>query len=91
MGFVPTEDQGYLYVNVQIPFAASMDRTLAVCHQLEDMVLATPGDESCLSHSGHVLRGCDASLSFTAFPAMPENVVGRGQRINGLQKPDLSA
>src|SRR5580658_8832527 len=28
--FLPEEDQGFLYVSVQLPFAASMDRTVAV-------------------------------------------------------------
>jgi HAE1 family hydrophobic/amphiphilic exporter-1 len=36
-----------------------MDRTLAVCKQVEDMVLATPGVESCTTVSGFTL------LSFT--------------------------
>ena len=58
-GFLPEEDQGFLYVNVQLPAAASMDRTLAVCHQVEDMVLSTPGVESCTTVAGFTL------LSFT--------------------------
>ncbi|HEV7926533.1 MAG TPA: efflux RND transporter permease subunit [Verrucomicrobiae bacterium] len=58
-GFLPEEDQGFLYVNVQLPFAASMDRTLAVCHQVEDLVMSTPGVESCTTVAGFTL------LSFT--------------------------
>ena len=58
-GFLPEEDQGYLYVNVQLPFAASMDRTVAVCKQVEDMILSTPGVESCTTVAGFTL------LSFT--------------------------
>src|SRR5436190_241789 len=46
-GFLPEEDQGYLYVNIQLPFAASLERTVAVCNQVENMVLATPGVKSC--------------------------------------------
>ena len=34
-GFVPTEDQGYLFVNVQLPDAASKQRTVAVMKQIE--------------------------------------------------------
>ena len=30
-GFLPEEDQGYMFVQVQLPFAASMERTDAVC------------------------------------------------------------
>ena len=54
-GFLPEEDQGYLFVNVQLPFAASLDRTLAVCQQVEGMVLATPGVKSCTTVAGFSL------------------------------------
>ncbi|MGP8199962.1 MAG: efflux RND transporter permease subunit, partial [Limisphaerales bacterium] len=57
--FLPDEDQGFLYISAQLPFAASMDRTEAVCKQIEDLVLATPGVESCTTVAGFNL------LSFT--------------------------
>ncbi len=57
--FLPEEDQGFLYVSIQLPFAASMDRTVAACKKVEDMVLATPGVESCTTVAGFNL------LSFT--------------------------
>jgi HAE1 family hydrophobic/amphiphilic exporter-1 len=54
-GFLPEEDQGYLYVNVQLPFAASLDRTVAICKKVEEMILATPGVESCTTVAGFSL------------------------------------
>jgi HAE1 family hydrophobic/amphiphilic exporter-1 len=54
-GFLPEEDQGYLYANIQLPFAASLDRTVAVCNQVESMVLATPGVKSCTTVAGFSL------------------------------------
>src|SRR5207247_1516607 len=54
-GFLPEEDQGYLYVNVQLPFAASLERTIAVCHQIESIALATPGVKSCSTVAGFSL------------------------------------
>ena len=57
--FLPEEDQGFLYVGVQLPFAASMERTVAVCKQVEDLILSTPGVESCTTVAGFSL------LSFT--------------------------
>ena len=42
-GFLPEEDQGFLYIGVQLPFAASLERTVAICQQVENIVLATPG------------------------------------------------
>src|SRR5215467_4846163 len=54
-GFLPEEDQGYLYVNIQLPFAASLERTIAVCNQVESMTLATPGVKSVTTVAGFSL------------------------------------
>ena len=42
-GFIPQEDQGYMSLNVQLPPAASMQRTAAVCDQIDAMLKDTPG------------------------------------------------
>src|ERR1043166_7948031 len=42
-GFVPEEDQGYIYANVQLPLAASLDRTAAVNDKLDAIFKAQPG------------------------------------------------
>src|SRR5262249_21615969 len=42
-GFVPGEDQGYLSINVQLPAAASAQRTGAVCDQIDAILKSTPG------------------------------------------------
>jgi hydrophobic/amphiphilic exporter-1 (mainly G- bacteria), HAE1 family len=42
-GFVPDEDQGYFYVNVQLPLAASLERTAAVNDKLDAIFKTTPG------------------------------------------------
>jgi HAE1 family hydrophobic/amphiphilic exporter-1 len=42
-GFLPEEDQGYLYLAVQLPNAASLQRTDAVCRQVEAILAETPG------------------------------------------------
>ena len=42
-GFVPNEDQGYFYVNVQLPLAASLQRTSAANDKLDAILKATPG------------------------------------------------
>src|SRR5206468_907797 len=41
--FMPDEDQGYLYVTMQLPIAASMERTSAAAKQVEDVLAKTPG------------------------------------------------
>jgi HAE1 family hydrophobic/amphiphilic exporter-1 len=42
-GFVPEEDQGYMSLNVTLPPAASLQRTAAVCNQIDAMLKSTPG------------------------------------------------
>jgi len=41
--FLPQEDQGYIYLNVQLPVAASLQRTDEVCKQIEAILKDTPG------------------------------------------------
>jgi HAE1 family hydrophobic/amphiphilic exporter-1 len=41
--FLPEEDQGYMYINVQLPNAASMPRTDAFCRKVEAILSQTPG------------------------------------------------
>jgi HAE1 family hydrophobic/amphiphilic exporter-1 len=43
--FLPEEDQGYLYVGVQLPDAASLQRTDLVCKKIESILGDTPGIE----------------------------------------------
>lgn len=37
-GFIPDEDQGYITINVQLPDAASLVRTDAVCRKVEEIL-----------------------------------------------------
>jgi len=41
--FLPDEDQGYFYVNLQLPKAASLQRTDEVCRKIEKLLSRTPG------------------------------------------------
>jgi HAE1 family hydrophobic/amphiphilic exporter-1 len=45
-GFLPTEDQGYAIVNVQLPDAASLERTRAVVDRLNGILHNEPGVEN---------------------------------------------
>ena len=60
-GFVPEEDQGYFLVNVQLPDAASLERTDLVARQVEDLLVGAPGIESVTTVAGYSLL--TASLS----------------------------
>jgi len=41
--FLPDEDQGYAYINVQLPNGASLERTRAIVDQVDKIILDTPG------------------------------------------------
>jgi HAE1 family hydrophobic/amphiphilic exporter-1 len=41
--FLPDEDQGYFFLNVQLPDAASLQRTDLVCRKVEAILAKTPG------------------------------------------------
>ncbi|MGA2694021.1 MAG: multidrug efflux RND transporter permease subunit, partial [Opitutaceae bacterium] len=53
--FLPEEDQGYLYVGLQLPNASSLQRTSDVMHKLEDVLGNTPGVKSYTSVIGFSL------------------------------------
>jgi len=54
-GFLPIEDQGYCFVNVQLPDAASRQRTEQVLQQLDEIFKETPGVADWVSISGYSL------------------------------------
>jgi len=41
--FLPDEDQGYVFINMQLPNAASLERTAAASRQVEEILANTPG------------------------------------------------
>jgi HAE1 family hydrophobic/amphiphilic exporter-1 len=41
-GFIPEEDMGYFFVNVQLPNAASLQRSDVVAKQIEDIIMEYP-------------------------------------------------
>jgi multidrug efflux pump len=42
-GFIPSQDMGYLLINVQLPDSASLQRTNEMMRQIEQIALRTPG------------------------------------------------
>ena len=54
-GFVSTEDQGYLYANLQLPDSASLQRTSAACKQVEEILLKMPGIQDVTTIAGFSL------------------------------------
>ncbi len=42
-GFIPSQDKGYLIINVQLPDSASLERTVEVMDRIQKLVAETPG------------------------------------------------
>jgi HAE1 family hydrophobic/amphiphilic exporter-1 len=64
--FLPDEDQGYLYINMQLPNSASMERTGAAAKQVEDVLAKTPGVQYTTSVIGFSLLSF-VRTSYNAF------------------------
>jgi HAE1 family hydrophobic/amphiphilic exporter-1 len=64
--FVPDEDQGYFFLNVQLPDAASLQRTDAACRKIEDILSKTDGIEYYNTVGGFSILSF-SSASYTAF------------------------
>jgi HAE1 family hydrophobic/amphiphilic exporter-1 len=64
--FLPDEDQGYLYVNLQLPNAASLQRTDEVARKVESVLSQTPGVQYATSIVGFSLLSL-VRTSYNAF------------------------
>jgi multidrug efflux pump len=60
-GFIPAEDQGYIFVNVQLPDAASLNRTQVVMDKVSDIARQQPGITDMVSIAGFGILGGQAS------------------------------
>lgn len=69
-GFLPEEDQGYIIIAVQLPDAASIDRTREVTDKMNTVLRNTEGVENWFVLGGFsLLDGTAAPNSATAFAA----------------------
>ncbi len=64
--FLPDEDQGYAYINLQLPNGASLERTTAVSADIEKIILSTPGVQSSTAAVGFSLLSF-VRTSYNAF------------------------
>jgi HAE1 family hydrophobic/amphiphilic exporter-1 len=65
-GFLPDEDQGFIFANIQLPNSASLQRTSEVARQAEEIILKTPGVEYCSTVVGYSLLS-QVSNTYSAF------------------------
>ena len=79
-GFIPMQDKGYLLVNVQLPDAASVQRTLGVMSRIEKIIHETKGVKHTVAVSGQsILLGAN-SPNFGAMYVMLDDFHKRSPR-----------
>ena len=66
-GFIPTEDQGYVLLAVQLPDGASLDRTERVVDKITRIAQATPGVQDVIAIGGLSALDNSASLANAAM------------------------
>lgn len=72
-GFIPTEDQGYVLISVQLPDAASQTRTRAVMSEIDQLLRETKGVESWITIGGlSLLDNSSAPNAGTVFASFED-------------------
>ncbi|MDX2080254.1 MAG: multidrug efflux RND transporter permease subunit [Terrimicrobiaceae bacterium] len=83
-GFIPQQDKGYLIANVQLPAAASVERTRLVSAAADEIIRATPGVAHALVINGlSVVSGSNLPNAATIFVILDE--------FSHRKSPELSA
>ena len=83
-GFIPDEDKGYLFVAVELPEGASLQRTDEILKQVEGIVCNTPGVRSAVGLAGYNI------LNSLNFPNAAMMFVGL-ENWEERKKPELHA
>jgi multidrug efflux pump len=86
--FIPTEDKGYFAVALQLPDAASLQRTREVVKRVEGFLRAEPSVVNIVGFAGlDVLTRTNQTNSATIFILLkPWDERGRGQTIDDITK-----
>ena len=72
-GFLPDEDQGYVFAGIQLPDAASLGRTGDISAEAEKLIMSTPGVKYATSIIGYnMLSGVSNTYSTFYFITLDE-------------------
>lgn len=71
-GFIPTEDKGAFFANVQLPEGASLSRTEQVADKVTDMLRDIDGVTDVIAISGFSILGGAASNSALLIPILSD-------------------
>ncbi|MGB0360097.1 MAG: efflux RND transporter permease subunit, partial [Endozoicomonas sp.] len=66
-GFVPNEDQGFFAVDIQLPDAASLNRTDALMNEVTDIIRSEEAVDSVITVSGYSIFSGSSSNAALAF------------------------
>ena len=84
--FIPTEDKGYMAIAVQLPDAASLQRTVETVSQIETVLRQEPAVENFVALAGFSILGfssqTNAATFFVSFKPWDER--GKGESADAI-------
>jgi HAE1 family hydrophobic/amphiphilic exporter-1 len=87
-GFVPNEDRGIIFVNIELPPGSSMDRTYIAADKLKSKIEHIPGIENFTYVTGRSFlggAGSNQALGFIKLKSFDERVeAGDSESLEGL-------
>lgn len=90
--FLPDEDQGYFFVNVQLPDGASLNRTDVVLEQMQQIMQKDPAVEDVIAISGFSLLsgGSSPNAAFGIVLLKPWDERSRVDQVIGRLQPAMA-
>ena len=89
-GFIPEVDQGIMFVNVELPEGASIERTTAVMNKVEDILKKTPGVSNTINRIGSSsvtqATAPNTGTIITVFESFEERKGHKEKEISGILK-----
>ena len=88
-GFVPKEDRGIIFANVELPAGSSMERTYAVLSQLEKKLVKVPGVKGMTIATGRSFlsgNGSNSGLAFLKLGDFKERAKHPEQSVENITK-----
>jgi HAE1 family hydrophobic/amphiphilic exporter-1 len=96
-GFIPEEDQGYLFVNIQLPDAASLQRSDAVAQQIENILADFEDIDMVTNITGYsLISGAFSTNAIFMFVSLKDwgdrefSALELARQINGRLQTEVS-
>ena len=88
VGFIPAQDKGYLIVDIQLPYGASLERTDAVLLRASDTIVKVPGVAHAVGIAG--FSGATRANSSNAGAIFATLLPFEERKGQGLGAPEIS-